>query len=216
MNKYLKLGLISAGSAALVAFFASRRNNKTGKRMTTSVPSNMFAKAAKELGVEEAALRAVAEVESGNMGFYANTKKPIVRLENHVLVKYQPKYNVPFKSFGINRSGIAEYNRFLEAYNYQKDSAIESTSFGQFQIMGFHWKSLGYKSPQDFFAQMSKNAESQFDAFVRFLVKNNLVKYLKTKNWSMFAYYYNGAGYAKNAYDVKMANAYEKWKKQLQ
>jgi hypothetical protein len=210
MNKYLKFGLISATSAILIAIIA-----KAGKRITQGSTSNMFSKAAKELGVEEAALRAVAQIESGNRGFYTNTKKPIVRLENHVLVRYQQKYNVPLKSFGANRTGIAEYNRFLEAYNYNRDSAIESTSFGEFQIMGFHWKSLGYKSPQDFFQKMSKDTASQFDAFVRFLVQNNLVQYLKTKNWASFAYRYNGAGYKANAYDTKMASAYELWKNKL-
>jgi hypothetical protein len=104
----------------------------------------------------------------------------------------------------------------MEAFKYNSDSAINATSFGQFQIMGFHWKSLGYKSPQDFYTQMSKDAVAQFDAFVRFLTKNNLVQYLKTKEWAKFAYRYNGAGYRANSYDTKMAAAYEKWKKELQ
>ena len=81
--------------------------------------------------------------------------------------------------------------------------------------MGFHWKALGYKSPQDFYSQMSKDALSQFDAFIKFIVKNNLVQYLKTKEWAKFAYRYNGAGYRNNSYDTKLASAYAKWKAKL-
>ena len=183
--------------------------------MLKSVSPSMFALKAKELGVEEAALRAVAEVESNNNGFYTNTKFPIVRLENHVLPRYQKTYNIPNKAFGSNKVGVAEYNRFLEAYRYNADSAINATSFGQFQIMGFHWKNLGYKSPQDFYTQMSKDATAQFDAFIRFISKNNLVQYLKSKDWAKFAYRYNGAGYRNNSYDTKLEASYKKWKEQL-
>lgn len=175
----------------------------------------MYSIKAKELGVEEAALRAVAEVESGNNGFYPNTKLPIVRMENHVLPRYHRLYNIASKGFGLNKVGVAEYNRFLEAFKYNSDSAIQSTSFGQFQIMGFNWKDLGYKSPQDFYTQMSKDAVAQFDGFVRFIVKNNLVQYLKSKEWAKFAYRYNGSGYRNNSYDTKLETAYNKYKQLL-
>lgn len=217
-KRLLKFGGLALASAVVTGILYSIGKKPPSKKkgMIKSVPSNIFATKAKELGVEEAALRAVAEVESGNNGFYTNTKFPIVRLENHVLPRYQQTYKVPIKAFGINKFGVAEYNRFMEAFKYNSDSAINATSFGQFQIMGFHWKSLGYKSPQDFYTQMSKDAVAQFDAFIRFLIKNNLVQYLKTKEWAKFAYRYNGAGYRANSYDTKMAAAYEKWKKELQ
>ena len=216
INKWIKLGGYALASAVVTGILYSiGKKGGITKAMQKTIPPTIYSEKAKELGVEEATLRAVAEVESGNSGFYTNTKLPIVRLENHVLPRYQTSYGVTNKGFGLNKVGVAEYNRFLEAYKYNSDSAINATSFGQFQIMGFHWKNLGYKSPQDFYAQMSKDALSQFDAFIRFIVKNNLVQYLKTKEWAKFAYRYNGAGYRNNSYDTKLASAYAKWKAKL-
>jgi len=216
-RKLIAFGGLALASAIVTGIvYRLRKNTPTAKKsMLKSVSPSMFALKAKELGVEEAALRAVAEVESNNNGFYTNTKFPIVRLENHVLPRYQKTYNIPNKAFGSNKVGVAEYNRFLEAYRYNADSAINATSFGQFQIMGFHWKNLGYKSPQDFYTQMSKDANAQFDAFIRFISKNNLVQYLKSKEWAKFAYRYNGAGYRNNSYDTKLEASYKKWKEQL-
>ena len=45
----------------------------------------------------------------------------------------------------------------------------------------------------------------------RFLVKNNLVTPIKKKQWKTVARGYNGANYAQNAYDTKMARANTRW-----
>ena len=46
----------------------------------------------------------------------------------------------------------------------------------------------------------------------RFIRKNrNMLADLKAKRWAAFARAYNGAGYKQNAYDTKMAAAYQKW-----
>ena len=42
----------------------------------------------------------------------------------------------------------------------------------------------------------------------RFIIASRLAKPLRDKNWAAFARGYNGAGYAKNAYDKKIASAY--------
>ncbi|MCW8039807.1 N-acetylmuramidase domain-containing protein, partial [Acinetobacter entericus] len=52
---------------------------------------------------------------------------------------------------------------------------------------------------------------SQLDAMCRYIKVNGLVNALKNKDWKAFARGYNGSGYAKNNYDVKLANAYIKW-----
>jgi hypothetical protein len=45
----------------------------------------------------------------------------------------------------------------------------------------------------------------------RYIEVNGLINALKNKDWKAFARGYNGVGYAKNSYDIKLANAYKKW-----
>ncbi len=93
-----------------------------------------------------------------------------------------------------------------------ENAALESTSWGLFQIMGYHWESLSYKSVKDFVRLMHKSEGEHIKAFGRFILANNLSKYLKSKDWAGFAKRYNGPGYKTNKYDEKLARAYNKYK----
>ena len=75
--------------------------------------------------------------------------------------------------------------------------------------MGYHWKVLGYATLQVFINAMYKDEASQLDAMCRYIQVNGLVNALKNKDWKAFARGYNGGAYAKNNYDVKLANAYK-------
>ena len=58
--------------------------------------------------------------------------------------------------------------------------------------------------------------ESHFQQFilgVEFIRNNNLHKYLERKDRASLAKSYNGPGYKSNSYDVKLENAYKKYKK---
>ena len=78
--------------------------------------------------------------------------------------------------------------------------------------MGFHWKSLGYESLQAFINDMYESEAKQLEAMIRFIKVNGLLLALKNKDWVKFARGYNGSGYAKNKYHIKLANAYAKYK----
>lgn len=57
--------------------------------------------------------------------------------------------------------GIAEHQRLGNVARVLSDiAALESASWGAFQIMGFHWERLGFASVKDFVAAMSAD-ESQ-------------------------------------------------------
>ncbi len=60
---------------------------------------------------------------------------------------------------------------------------------------------------------MNKNEGEHLAAFGRFIIANNLTKYLKNKDWANFARRYNGPGYKQNKYDEKLARAYNKYNK---
>ncbi|MDO4427151.1 MAG: N-acetylmuramidase family protein [Moraxella sp.] len=89
-------------------------------------------------------------------------------------------------------------------------AALESCSWGLGQVMGFHWRALGYASLQEFVNAMYTSEALQLSAMCRFMKKNGLFRPLKSYDWKGFARGYNGVGYAKNRYDVKLAAAYAK------
>ncbi|RKG39934.1 N-acetylmuramidase family protein, partial [Acinetobacter sp. WCHAc060007] len=105
----------------------------------------------------------------------------------------------------------AQHGRLNAAAQYHRASALESASWGIGQVMGYHWKSLGYESLQAFINAMYKDEASQLEAMCRYIKVNGLVNSLKNKDWKAFARGYNGSAYAKNNYDVKLGNAYKKW-----
>jgi hypothetical protein len=105
----------------------------------------------------------------------------------------------------------AQHDRLNAATQYHRASALESASWGLGQVMGYHWESLGYASLQAFVNAMYKDEASQLDAMCRYIKVNGLINALKNKDWKAFARGYNGVAYAKNSYDIKLANAYKKW-----
>lgn len=84
-----------------------------------------------------------------------------------------------------------------------------SCSWGKFQIMGFNYAVCGFTSVGAFVDAM-KESEENTDAFVEFIISEHLADELRRHDWKGFARTYNGAGYAENKYDTKMAAAYRR------
>lgn len=179
---------------------------------------------AKVLGVEAAALKAVHEVECRGSGFNADNT-PVILFERHVMrqrliankrdldlqIMLNERPDLCSKSAGGYGLYSEQKDRLSAAAEYHRESALESVSWGLGQVMGYHWKSLGYKSLQAFVNAMYQDEASQLDAMCRYIKVNGLINALKNKDWKAFALGYNGKGYAKNSYDIKLANAYKKW-----
>lgn len=156
--------------------------------------------AAMQLGCKASAIKAVAMIESNGEGF-TSTGVVKTRLESQFLAKYQSASGKSPKSFLT----------FASAYAYDPSSAILSTSFGEFQVMGFNYKAAGYTTPQAYYNAVKNSAVSQLNSFVGFVRVNKLAQYLKDQNWAGFAYRYNGPGYKTNSYDTKLAYWYNKF-----
>ncbi len=189
-----------------------------------------FAAAADKYGLELAAIKSVYKVESNGKGFVGD--EPKILFEGHVFWQRLKKlgmrpetltkgnedilYPTWTKQFYVG--GAAEMHRLLRAEAIHRDAARESASWGLFQIMGYHWKDLGYASIDDFVTCMRRHERDQLEAFCRFIEKKKnhkgltLVQLLKNKDWASFAYAYNGAGYRQNAYDDKLKAQYQRFK----
>ena len=144
--------------------------------------------AAEAAKIDPAALLAVIEVESGGK-FFARVRgkdEPLIRFECHY------------------------FDRRLD--EGQRAAALESVSWGIGQIMGAHWKSLGFGSVEELAQVARSGVGGQVRLLILFLEKNGLVPLLNNRDWAAFARRYNGPGYRRNAYDAKLAIAYARHK----
>jgi RHS repeat-associated protein len=173
---------------------------------------------ASKLGIDPAVAQAVATVESSGDGFYKNGDVK-VRFEGHKFKKYLKINGHDLAKLAENNSDIIySYeegkkkkhgpDQLSRAESIDKESAMLSTSYGAFQIMGFNYEACGYKNVTDFVNDQS-SYEGQVNAFLNFVSNNpTLLKALKDKDFTTFAKYYNGSSYKDNKYDEKMENLY--------
>lgn len=179
--------------------------------------------AAEKLGCDVAAIMAVNQVESLGAGFH-DDGQVIVLFERHIMRRRMlhngieanvidlVAHNNPSlvnRTPGGYKGGKTENYRLKLAGEFHHDSALESASWGQYQIMGFHWKRLGFDSVGEMVTTMHISEGAQLMAFCDFILTDNkLHDALKNRDWPRFARRYNGRAYKKNRYDEKLATAY--------
>lgn len=183
-----------------------------------------IASEARRQGIDPAAALAIAEVESGGVAFATvnGKKEPLIRFEGHYFDKRLTKaQQAKARAAGLSdpRAGAvknpvkqADRWRVLNrAIEINAGAALESCSWGIGQVMGSHWKWLGFGSVTELVNLCRRDVAGQMDVMFRFIDKSGLGKALAAKDWKAFARGYNGPAYAKNAYDTKMAAAYKRW-----
>lgn len=183
------------------------------------ITEKAFQDAAKDLGVEVAAIKAVDEVESRGAGFLKDGHVKIL-FERHKFHEFtHGKYDLSHPNISNPVPGgygptSAQYARFSKAFALNPQAAMKSASWGRFQIMGFNYKSAGFTAIDAFVDAMKRSEDEHLKAFVNVIRDWGLADELQRHNWAEFARRYNGKGYKKNKYDTKMADAYEKYKNQ--
>jgi len=214
-----RVGLIAdgwAGSKTLTALL-------TGERDRKRLGEADLEKAAARLGVPVACIKAVNAVESNGAGFLPDGR-PKILFERHVMFRQIGAHGIDAAPMAAKFPAIVnekrggyigkagEYQRLATALQIHPQAARESCSWGQFQIMGYHWQALGYDSIEQLVASMQVSEAYQLDAFIRFIEADPaLLKALKAKKWADFARGYNGPAYKENLYDVKLARAFDRF-----
>ena len=179
-----------------------------------------YAQAARDLGIELAVLMAVAEVESRGSGFLADGR-PVVLFEAHVfdrLTRGRFRGRVDRNGVALSvarwdrglygRAGAHQHDRLADAAALDADAAIQACSWGQFQVMGQHWRMMETGSPRGFMGWMGQGAGAHLMSFARYVRATGLTDELQRRDWAGFARGYNGPRFAANQYDRKMAAAY--------
>jgi hypothetical protein len=179
---------------------------------------------AKRIKVEPASLLAVAEVESAGQvtALVKGRPEPLIRWEGHYYDRLVP----PSKRAAARKAGLASstagavknpnsqaarWEIVRKAAAIDRQAALESISIGLGQVMGAHWQKLGFASVDDMVKLARENAAGQIAIMVRYIEKFGLTDELQRGDFAAFARGYNGPGYKKNAYDRKMAAAYQRY-----
>lgn len=173
-----------------------------------------------DTNIEYATLKAFLEVESGGKGFDYETGKIIIQFEPAWFRKKAPYTPSGLWSLNKIERQKAEWLAFNDAFSKHPKAAMESTSIGLGQIMGFHWKRLGYKNVDELWDDAKKGEYNQVLQIVKF-IKTDAVLHnaILSKNWHQVALSYNGKGYLKLArrigrepYNISLRKAYDKYK----
>jgi hypothetical protein len=172
------------------------------------------------IGVGEDEIHAVLDVEASGSGFDA---------QGRVKALYEPHKAYALSSGAVRAQLVSQglaypkwgekpypkdsYPRILKALEIDETVALNATSWGLGQIMGFNHAAAGYPSARAMVEAFAEDEEHHLEAMIRFIVANGLDDELRRHDWAGFARGYNGSGYAKNAYDAKLAAAFAKWAK---
>lgn len=173
--------------------------------------------AASNLGVNLPALWAVMTVETSGCGFLPD-RRPKILFERHVFHKRTDgKFDVKApdisnsKSGGYGKGGAFQYERLNRAIALDRTAALESTSWGLGQVMGFNAGSAGYPDVETMVAAMSQAEDAHVLAMAHFIAQHGLAGNLKKEDWAGFASGYNGKGFEKKKYDEKLKTAFARY-----
>lgn len=172
------------------------------------------------IGVGEDEIHAIMDVEASGSGFDA---------QGRVKALYEPHKAYALSSGAVRAqlvsAGLAypkwgeqpypkdSYPRILKAMAIDETVALNATSWGLGQIMGFNHAAAGHPSARAMVEAFAEDEEAHLEAMIRFIIANGLDDEIRLHDWAGFARGYNGSSYAKNKYDQKLAAAFAKWAK---
>ena len=217
-------GLVEDGKIGPVTLAALGR--VFSNRNAAAVTNADIVAVAQLLGCAPMQVRAVAKVESAGGGFQDDGRPKIlferhwlrrrigkvlgaISVKGHFLAHPTPGgYTLDADRDGKNDS----WEKLEEASQTDPVAAFESCSWGKFQIMGGHWKALGYPDVFTFAWSMVQSEAGHYRALAAFIRANNLAPAMRRisirpADNEAFAAGYNGKAFRKNNYHVKLAAA---------
>lgn len=176
---------------------------------------------AMRLKIEPAVLQAVVEVESDGRAFalVKGRQEPLIRFEGHY---FDQRLKEPLRALA-RQQGLASpvagkvknpkdqpgrWAMLTRAGRIDKQAALESISIGVGQVMTAHWARLGFDSVVKMIGEARSGLDGQIEIMARYIEKFGLVDELQRLDFTGFARGYNGPGFRKYGYHLKMAAAY--------
>lgn len=184
-------------------------------------------KEARKNNLDPAGVKAFAAAETGGKGFAEDTGKILIQFEPAWFRKKAPY--APSGAWFVNgvERQSKEWLAFNDAFAKNKDAAMQATSIGLGQIMGFHYQRLGYASVGAMWDDAKKGIDRQVYQMVKFLITDPILKEalkpksggLTAKDFYTMASRYNGAGFealakklGREPYNITISKFYQKYK----
>lgn len=168
------------------------------------------------LGVSVATVMTFNAVESRGLGFL-DSERPTVVYERHIMrqrladkgvdpTHYLSKYP---DLIGRHPDGghvdQAGYDHLVRAAAINEEAALESTGWGLFQLMGYHWQRLGFASVHDMVTEMKRGERHQLLTISRFIKADPVLhETLRNREWTAFSRRYNGPAGHKHTVSEKL------------
>ena len=215
LAKQIRLALAAVAGRRRTAPLLTMRDDVTKTVPTpSSVPPPLsdvdYAAAALRHGVEVAAIKAVAIVESGGKSGFDDLGRPKILFEAHHFngftngrfAESHPHLATATWAAAKPFYSWDQYERLYEAMILDVDAALKSTSWGKFQVLGQYHD--GWPDVRSFVAAMHVSEVNHLKAFEAHCA-GRLMAALKRKDWLGFAAY-NGSDQAR--YGPLIGNAY--------
>jgi hypothetical protein len=178
-----------------------------------AVSDHDIAVLATRLGCTAKQIKAVAKVESGGAA-YDSHGRPKILFERHIFYRLTAG-KFPITSFNQSKGGGYDqdsWDKLTRAAAFDVDAAFASASWGKFQVLGSHWRALGYASPLEMAYSTVTGEAAHYEMLARYVDYFGLeqaIRQLSTNpaDNEMFARLYNGPAFRKFSYDKKLAAA---------
>lgn len=183
------------------------------------------------IGVGEDELHAFMDVEAAGSGFDSQGR-PKMLFEPHIFYRElgpgtkrdkAVKAGLAYSKWGAKPYPKESYTRLAAAMKIDSEKALRSASWGLFQILGKWHKEIGYDTALQMVLAFADSELAQLESAVNLLkhfgVADELSAIASRKrdsvpdDWRPVAKAWNGAGYEKNNYHKKMAEAHNKWRR---
>ncbi len=150
--------------------------------------------------LEPETLMAIVEVESARrLGAKVNGKmEPLIRFEGHYFYRLlsNKKRNIALVQ-GLAHSGagkvknplrqVSRWKMLKRAEAIDRPAALASCSWGCGQVMGAHWRWLGYGSIDALVVEARDGSAEQIRLMMRYIKKAKLIGKLQDHDWAGFA-----------------------------
>lgn len=180
-----------------------------------------YASAALALLCKVNAIKAFATIEAPR-GFFNADGTPVILYERHYFHRLTGgRFDKSHPELSNRKRGgyglyAEQHPKLAAAVKLDRNAALQSASWGGFQIMGANFKRAGFATLQDFINAMFAGAPQHLGAFVQFIRSDpSLLRALRAEDWHLCAELYNGS--AQDAppgvihdYDFRIAQEFDR------
>lgn len=169
-------------------------------------------------------LAAVVEVESDGVALVSisGRPEPVIRFEGHYFDRLvSPEQRALARQAGVAspqvgavknpKSQPQRWQLLQKAMKIDRSAALQSVSWGIGQVMGSHWKWLGFNSIDDLVIECRSGVHGQIRLMVLYIERAGLRSSLEAGDWHRFARGYNGPHYRVNRYHEKLAQSHRRY-----